>query len=102
MFLVGYFGLGVLAADIEIQLRDHPTIRQHIGEIEDLSVNFLKSSAVDDPDTFVYDIRGDRGAGELTITSVSDSEGNEDIFAAQLRLDSGEIIDIEIQAEIEN
>ena len=102
MFLVGYLGLGVLAADIEIQLRDHPTIRQHIGEIEDLSVNFLKSSAIDDPDTFIYDIRGDKGAGELTITSISEWEGNEDIVAAELRLESGAVIEIELQAEKEN
>ena len=32
--LIGYFGLDVLAADIEMQLRDHPVVQEHIGQIE--------------------------------------------------------------------
>ena len=99
VFFLGYLGLGVLEADIEMQLRDHPTIRQHIGRIEDLSVNITKSSTVDDQDTFIYDIRGDKGEGELSITSLSQWDGNEEIVEASLRLASGEVLPIELPAE---
>lgn len=99
IFLVAYFGLGVLESDIEMQLRDHPTISEHLGQIEDLSVNITKSSAIDDPDTFIYDIRGSQGTAELIITSISHWDGNEEIVEASLRLESGEVIEIELPAE---
>lgn len=51
ILLLGRFGLGVLAADIEMQVRDHPVIQEHIGEIEELEVDFVRSAALEDPDT---------------------------------------------------
>lgn len=41
----------MLAADIEMQVRDHPVIQEHIGEIEELEVDFVRSAALEDPDT---------------------------------------------------
>lgn len=98
--VLGRFGLGVLAADIEMQLRDHPVIQVHIGQIEELSVNFTRSAALEDTDTFIYEIRGNRGSGELTVTSHAQWIGDqEQIVAATLRLENGEVIELEFAAE---
>lgn len=90
----------MLAADIEMQVRDHPVIQEHIGEIEELEVDFVRSAALEDPDTFIYDIRGNRGSGELTVKSVANWDDDvEQIVGASLRLENGEVIDLELEAE---
>jgi len=60
--LIG-FGMNVVAEDIRMQLRDHPTIQEHIGEMESLDVNFTASMAHPDDDTFIYEASGSKAKG---------------------------------------
>lgn len=91
---VGFFfvnmGMDAVSADIEMQVRDDPVIVENIGEIESLDVDWVKSSAHEDQDTFIYDIKGSKGEGELTVKSVSDINGNEEIIWAALRTPDGQ------------
>lgn len=91
-FLFVNWGMGQVSADIENQIRDDPQIVQYIGDIESLSVDYVKSAEYDDMDTFVYNIRGTKGSGELTVTSTVNASGGEDIQSAFLTLDNGEIV----------
>ena len=86
--------MNVVSADIERQLRDNPQMQENIGEISSLKADFVKSSAEDDMDTFVYDVKGSKGEGELTVKSVTNSDGNEDIVSAQLRMSDGRTIEL--------
>jgi len=93
--LIG-FGMNVVAEDIRMQLRDHPTIQEHIGEMESLDVNFTASMAHPDDDTFIYEASGSKGKGELTVQSITLDDDSEDIRAATLRLPDGQTFELDL------
>lgn len=94
VWIVG-FGMSVVSADIENQLRDHPQIREHLGTIQSLKVDWPKSIAEEDYDTWTYDVRGDKGSGELIVVSVSGDEG-EILQSVTLRKSTGEVIELDL------
>ena len=91
------FGMNVLSAEIEMELRDHPQFREHIGEVQSFDVDWAKSFAEEGDDVFVYDVQGTKGSGEVTVESVTNDVGKEEIISAQLRMSSGEVIELNIQ-----
>lgn len=84
----------LIGSGIERQLRDHPQIREHVGEIQSLDVDWTKSMA--DDDIWVYSIEGRAGTGELTVESISEDDGSEEILSANLRLSDGTQIEIDL------
>ena len=97
MFFVGSWGLDIVAQDIARQLRDDPVIQEEIGEIEEISMNLTASATHADDETFVYDVRGSKGSGELTVQSVTLPQGGEEILSASLRTEDGRQIDIDVE-----
>lgn len=89
------FGMQVVAADIESQLRDHPQMQEHIGEIQQFDVSWARSMADDDPDTWMYDVEGTKGKGVLTVESFS-GDDTEVITSATLRKSTGETIELDV------
>lgn len=89
-----YFGLNVMSAEVETELRDNARLREHIGEIQEFSMNVTRSLANDDDDVFVYSVRGTKGSGELTVQHVTGDDGNEIVVAASLRLPDGRTVDL--------
>jgi hypothetical protein len=89
------FGMSVVSADIENQLRDHPEIDEHVGVIQKLEVDWAKSLAEDDYDIWTYDVEGTKASGELIVESESDLD-SEAIVSAMLRLSTGEEIELTI------
>ena len=87
-------GAGVIAADIERQLRDHPQIRESLGELESVEVNWGHTIALGDDNSVVYDVKGSIGSGEITVNSITGDDGNEEIIWATLRLSNGEEIEL--------
>jgi hypothetical protein len=85
-------GMNVLTAEIEVEMRDHPQFREHIGEVESFDLDWSKSFAAEGDDTFIFDVRGSKGSGELTVDSVTNEAGAEEIHSAELRLSTGETI----------
>lgn len=98
--LVG-FGMNIVEEDLKNQLRDHPEIQEHIGEITKFDVNFIKSTANNDDDVFVYDVEGAKGSAELTIGSESGDDGTELIHSASMRLPGGDVIVLDVDAVFE-
>lgn len=90
------FGLNILGEQVAEQLRDNPVILEHIGQIQTCDVDFSKSAAHADEDTMVYKIEGTKGKGELVAQSESTADGNEIVIWAELRLPSGEKIEVPI------
>ena len=97
LFFLGCCGLGgvmllafsMITEEVKVQVRDHSVIQEHIGEIESFSVMYGASLASGDDDTFMYEIQGTRGSGELTVRSVTDGNGNEIVTSASLRTSQG-------------
>jgi len=88
------FGMNIVTAEIADELRDNPKFREHIGELQEMNVDYIASAAKDDDETFVYDVKGDKGSGELTVKHVTDDDGSEQIVTATLRLSDGKQVEI--------
>jgi hypothetical protein len=91
---VSMFGLNVMAAEVADQVRDVPAFREHIGELESLDVDFVASSAKGDEETFVYNAKGSKGTGVLTVKQTEDEDWNALIEEASLRLPDGREVPI--------
>lgn len=65
------FGEQVLAADIRSQLQDDPTIKNELGGIESMELNWTASMIHDDEETMVYAVQGSRGKGRLEVRSIT-------------------------------
>lgn len=91
---VGAFGLNVMSAEVAEQVRDVPAFREHIGELESLDVDFVATSAKGDEETFVYNAKGTKGTGVLTVKQITDDDFNEVIEEAKLRLPDGREVQI--------
>jgi hypothetical protein len=86
------FGMGVLTEEVRAGIEDNPVIQEHIGTIETLSMDYTKSAAVEGDDVFVFRIEGDKGSGYVTVGSVTNAAGMEEVAGGSLKLDSGETI----------
>lgn len=76
--------------DLTNQLRGHPLIQQHLGDLSTLKMDEAKSNMILNQNTFVYQAVGSQGRAELTIKSVSTNRGVERIVAADMTLTDGE------------
>lgn len=93
--LGGFFYLGseVLAEAVGEDLRDHPVVLEHIGQIEAIDTEMLKSIATEG-DLFVYRVKGSKGSGLLRVESVSHDDGSEEVVSGTLQVDGGSEIDL--------
>lgn len=92
---IGYFGINLMTSEVQAELRDHPQIREHLGELSSVRLNLFKSMAHDGEDIWVYDLTGAKGKGEITIHHVTDESGDEAFHSATLRLSDGQTIQIQ-------
>jgi len=76
----------MMTAEVKSQLRDNAKLREHVGELETVELDFAGSLAEDDDNTFKYNVRGSKGRGELTVI---ESDDDETIVEATLRLPDG-------------
>ena len=90
---VGLFAMvrSYMNAEVKSQLRDNPKLREHVGELETVELDFAGSMAEDDDNTFRYNVRGSKGRGELTVV---ESDEDETIVEATLRLPDGTKVQI--------
>lgn len=100
-----YFGLNLVEEDLKVQLRDHPQVREHLGELQTIDVNFIKSGAIEDDEALVYDMTGSKGSAEVTIVSETPFSGPEEIRSATMRLSDGRVVELDLDmrsnAEVE-
>ncbi|QEG43638.1 hypothetical protein UC8_56900 [Roseimaritima ulvae] len=68
-FLVAKFGLDAVGTQVAEQVKDDPVIVEHIGNVESVDMEFIKTSQYQqetgDSDVMVFTIRGDKGSGTL-------------------------------------
>jgi hypothetical protein len=91
--LVG-FGLQIVTTEIEDQLSANPILQEHVGEVQSFEMDWSRSFADEDDDTFIYRVQGTKGEGRVTVKHITGDDGNEVILSAQLRLPSGETVDL--------
>ena len=68
------------------KLPEHPTIKKHIGHVSFLQAVESKAGKNNEPDEFVYVIKGSKGDGNLTVKRNSTDDGKVTIHSATLLL----------------
>lgn len=67
IFFLGKAGLNVVAEQVKMDIRDNPVIQEHIGEIQEIELNLKASGASAQKEQFVFDVKGTKGSGQLTV-----------------------------------
>jgi|GEM_PF-5349871 len=86
---LAWFGMNILATEIENELRDNEPLREHIGIIESFKLDFTRTAADRDSEAMVYRVKGSLGEGFVTVISETDADGNEIVRQATLRKSDG-------------
>ncbi len=89
-----FFGMNLLAKEIELELRDNPVLVEHIGQVQSFKIDWMASLAHPEADVWVFNVRGPKGSGQVTAESITMPDGNERVTWATLRLPSGETIEL--------
>ncbi|XZE56736.1 hypothetical protein SH139x_002863 [Planctomycetaceae bacterium SH139] len=92
------FGEQVLVEDIRSQLQDDPTIKNELGGIESMELNWAASMMHDDEETMVYEVQGSLGKGRLEVRSITNGD-QEVIEAAILRISDGRALELDIATD---
>ena len=87
------FAMNVISREIEVELRDHPQLVKHVGPVTSFDMNWTATFAADE-DVYVFDVRGEKGSGEVTVESITGLDDKEEIQWARLRLPGGEVVDL--------
>ena len=92
-----YLGMGIVAAEVRDELSSTPEFRENIGKIESFETNFLRTGQAEGDETFVYDVAGSEGKGYVSVKQRTDSDGNEILEWAELTMEDGRRIPIELE-----
>ena len=88
------YGLGLVADQVEVDLRGNPVMQAHVGKVVSFKVNITRSMTEPDAETFVFDVKGVKGSGRVTAKCVTVDADREKVTAGTLRLDSGTEYDL--------
>ena len=79
--------------EVEAQVAEAPEIQEHVGEIKEF--NWIKSTDESlNEETYVYDIKGSKGSGSLTVAQVTEDDGSETVTAATLTPKKGKKVEV--------
>lgn len=79
--------------DVKRDIRDHALILEHIGNIEEMSLD-MKATGAEPEDIFVFQLRGPKGTCELMAALVTTADGTERVQAGTIRLPDGRSFDL--------
>ncbi|MBI1347309.1 hypothetical protein GC163_13600 [bacterium] len=89
-----YFGLNVFNDEMKAQVKDNPVLIEHIGELESMSINFVKTGEVNSEDTIVYDVKGSKASGTLAVEHTQNGDGDILVISATLTLADGQTFEL--------
>ncbi|MEM7249144.1 MAG: hypothetical protein AAF533_27735 [Acidobacteriota bacterium] len=90
---LAWFGLGVLGDEVKSRLGDNPILVEHLGELQEVTMDIAESMDNEHPDILVFRAVGTQASGKLTV-EMREVGGEQEIVAAELELDDGRVIDL--------
>lgn len=100
----GYFafstGMTMFANEARQQAEGHPAVAQHLGQIESVTANFIKSTQETEKrgsgqNFLVFDVKGSTGDAELVGAQARQAQPGAMFDSLELRLPSGEVIPLQ-------
>ena len=89
-----HFGMGAQAEEVRSALEANPKFVEHVGQVQQFSVNYMASFSDDDDEVFVYDVKATKWSGRITVKHETGDDGNEKVIWAKFTLPSGEKIEL--------
>jgi hypothetical protein len=88
------WGMGIVTDQVEADLRGNPVLQAHLGTITRFDLNYVRSMAEPDTETFVFDVTGAKGSGRIVARCVTVDADHEKVTAGKLQLASGQEYDL--------
>lgn len=86
---VGFFALDAeykeTARKLSVAHRNDPKVKEEVGEVQEISINWGATMAREDDDCDVYDVRGDKGTAQMVVDA-----DEEEIYSVTLQNGNGE------------
>ena len=92
--LLFVFGIGVFSEQAQTAMQENAVIREHIGQIRSAELDYVASMNHPDMDTFVFDLDGDKGKGQVTAEFITVDADTEALGEGSLRLADGRQFDL--------
>lgn len=95
-------GMEMMAEQASDAIRDDPSIKEHIGEIESLEVDLKATSALkqktgEEKAVFVFEIVGSKGKGRVAVTMAKEPKPGGIFTAATLTMEDGQSYPLEVK-----
>lgn len=87
---LGVWGMGLYEDEVCERLRGESAIVERTGAITSCAQRTAKSGDISDLDTFVFDVAGPKGAGEVFVRSTSTGEDAKEEYQGILLVMNGE------------
>jgi hypothetical protein len=89
------FGTQVVGDQVKLAVGTDPAIQEHIGTISDIGMNLTATGAAGGGNTIVFDIKGDKGSGQLEVV-MDQTPGQEGLQSCVLILPNGDRHDVTV------
>lgn len=95
-----HFGLKITTEEVRQGLEANPRFVERVGQVREFKMDRLASFVDDDEDVWIYEVKGEKLSGRLTVKHETADDGSEHILWARMTLPSGEVVDLAVE-EIE-
>ena len=80
VFALALWGLMLFSGEVCDHLGQARAITDRLGAVRSCKANYVASGDVEDADTFVFDLEGERGEGRAWVNSTSDGPNGAEVF----------------------
>ncbi|MBL4844827.1 MAG: hypothetical protein JKY65_04805 [Planctomycetes bacterium] len=91
---LAFFGFNLITDQVRQDVSNVPAFRAEIGELRKIDLKIVKSGNDNDGDTWLFDVAGDKGSGELWARVEDTPGGGQKVTEAWLRTSSGARVDL--------
>jgi len=93
-YAVFQYGIGLIEEEVREDLAGNPVVREHLGEIRELELDYTESGALPGEEDFAFRVEGTRGSGMIRATVITGDDDLEHVTRGTLTLASGETLDL--------
>jgi hypothetical protein len=89
-----HLGLGMASEEVRNELEADPRFVEHVGQVQEFNVDYLGSIGNEESDVWVYNVKGTKWSGRVTVKHETDADGDERVVWARFTLASGEKVEL--------
>lgn len=91
----------IIVDGAQMAMEENPVIRTHLGEIEEVDIEWIKTGREEGDETFAFTVTGTKGRGLVVADFISVDEETEEMRNGTLTLDDGTSYSLEPEVSIE-